>query len=677
MFNTLFLKAVASLLSVSLGAPIALPFMQMTLQMPETQLASGPGIQRFASCTALKEQISKAPGYGRGMMYNDLAVTAMPMMAGSAQKAAAPTSAVARESTGGDYSQTNVQVLGVDEADIVKIGDSVINGQRYIFHLTKNRLAVSIVQPDANAKLKSITSFGDDMSAQDLYVQGDRVMVVGTKYENQVYPMPLMRGVTSRVMPWRGQSVTVVQVWGVADPSAPEKLRTVEFDGSISSSRMINGVTYLVMNASSPWDELQILPGEKELVPGYRDSEAGDAFKPMVNCGDVSYFDVQPTRDYLAVASVPMSGQGDIKRAVVLGSSETVYASLDNLFVARQDWYQSPVRDSLNPSDNGERTNIYKFALKDGQISYQAKGTVPGHLLNQFSMDENAGNLRVATTKGEVWNQQTPSTNNVYILGSNLKQRGSIEKIAPGEKIYSIRFMGDRGYMVTFKKADPFFVLDLKNPDAPKILGKLKIPGYSDYLHPMDENHIIGVGKNADDAAEQTFAWYQGMKIAVFDVTDVSNPKEMWKTEIGDRGTDSPALQDHKAFLYSPEKQILALPIRLAELSPEVKNDPTRQGNEYGSFTFQGAYVYKLTLDKGFQLIGRVTHHEDDQAALKSGYYWGQYDTDIQRVLYVGDTLLTVSNDKIGLNGIFDLKQRGSIDYPKTDDQTTPGPIMY
>ena len=678
MFNTLFLKAVASFLSVSLGAPIALPFMQMTLQVPETQLASGPGIQRFASCTALKNQIAKAPGYGRGMMYNDLAVTAMPMMAGSAQKAAAPTGAVASESSGSDYSRTNVQVQGVDEADIIKIGDTTQNGFRYVYHLTKNRLAVSAVEPIEEATVIRMVDFDSGFSAQDLYVQGDRVMVVGTKYENQVYPMPLMRGVTSRVMPWRGQSVTVVKVFDVSKPADEIKeLRTVEFDGSISSSRMINGVTYLVMNAGSPWDELQILPGEKELVPGYSDSKSGKDFKPMVNCGDVSYFDVQPTRDYLAVASVPMSGQGDIKRAVVLGSSETVYASLDNLYVARQDWSQPPVRDSLlGQTDTSEKTAIYKFALKDGQISYQAKGTVPGHLLNQFSMDENAGNLRVATTKGEVWNQQTPSTNNVYILGSNLKQRGSIEKIAPGEKIYSIRFMGDRGYMVTFKKVDPFFVLDLKNPDAPKILGKLKIPGYSDYLHPMDENHIIGVGKNADDAAEQSFAWYQGMKIAVFDVTDVSNPKEMWKTEIGDRGTDSPALQDHKAFLYSPEKQILALPIRLAELSPEVKNNPERQGNEYGDFTFQGAYVYKLTLDKGFQLIGRVTHHEDDQAALKSGYYWGQYDTDIQRVLYVGDTLLTVSNDKIGLNGLFDLKQRGSIDYPKTAEPQ-PEQVMY
>ena len=642
-------------------------------------MATGPGITRFESCTALKNQISKAQSYGRGMMYGDLAVTGMPMMA---QKSAAPTSAVAGEAAGGDYSKTNVQVEGVDEADIIKIGDKIdAQGFRYVYHLTKNRLAVSVVEPGYEAANVSVTDF-KDMNASDLYVLGDRVMVIGTKYENNVYPMPLVgmpslvARPASQMMPWRGQSVTVAKIFDVSDLVRLKELRTVEFDGSIASSRMIGGVAYLVMNAWTPWDDLQPLPGEKELVPAYKDSAAGGDFKPMARCGDVGYWDLQPSREYLAVASLPMSGTGEIKRDVVLGSGQTVYASTDNLYVARQNWYEPPIRDSLNPSDSGERTNIYKFALKKGDIAYQAKGTVPGHLLNQFSMDEYEGNLRVATTKGQAWDQTNLSTNNVYILGSDLKSRGNIEKIAPGETIYSVRFMGARGYMVTFKKVDPFFVFDLKNPDAPKILGKLKIPGYSDYLHPMDENHIIGVGKNAMDAAEQSFAWYQGMKMAIFDVTDVNHPKEMYKVEIGDRGTDSPALQDHKAFLYYPEKQLLALPIRLAELSPEVKNDPTRSGNEYGDFTFQGAYVYRLTLDKGFQFIGRITHHEDDQAALKSGYYWGQYDTDIQRVLYVGGNLLTVSNDKLMLNRLFDLNVESSIYYPKTETQPDY-PVMY
>jgi hypothetical protein len=340
--------------------------------------------------------------------------------------------------------------------------------------------------------------------------------------------------------------------------------------------------------------------------------------------------------------------------------------------VAHSDWSQPPVRDSLQPETLGEHTVIEKFALKNGVATYAGRGTVPGTLLNQFSMDEFNGDLRVATTQGDVWNHENPSTNNVYILGKDLKARGKIEGLAPGEKIYSVRFMGKRGYMVTFKKVDPLFAFDLSNPDAPAVLGKLKIPGFSDYLHPMDDTHLIGVGKNAADAEEGTFAWYQGMKLAVFDVTDVTNPKEMWKTDIGDRGTTSPALANHKAFLYDADKQLLALPITLTELSPAQKEGPEMSASQYGEFTFQGAYVYRLTLDKGFELLGRITHHEDNQDFMKSGYYWGYNDRDIERVQYVGDTLLTFSPAGVGLNALYSLEKRGLVTYP----QVQPPPIQ-
>lgn len=677
MLQTFFGQALGAFMATSFGlGSIAMPFFNLELKVPQKPLVAGPGVSRFESCNALKNQISKAPGYGRTFMVEDLAV--MPMAMGNSLQKSAPTAAVNQSAGAGqEYSSTNVQVQGVDEADIVKIGDTTsADGVRYIFHLTNNRLMISAVDPAEKAKLISEVKL-EGLSAQDLYVQGDRLMVIGTKYEDRVYPMPLGASSIMPRMPWRGQSVTVTKVYDVSSPTAPKELRTVEFDGSINSSRMIGGIVYLVMNSWTPWEDLQILPGDKDLVPAYKDSVRGDDFQPMVKCGEVGYWDVQPSREYLSVASLSMSGTGEVKRSVVLGSGQTVYASTGNLYVARQDWSEPSIRDSLKPTESGERTNVYKFSLNAGDIAYRAKGTVPGHLLNQFSMDEYEGNLRVATTKGQAWDQKNPSTNNVYVLGADLKTRGSIQNIAPGETIYSVRFMGARGYMVTFKKVDPFFVFDLKDPEAPKILGKLKIPGYSDYLHPMDENHIIGVGKNAVDAAEQSFAWYQGMKMALFDVTDVSNPKEMYKTEIGDRGTDSPALNDHKAFLYSPEKQLLALPVRLAELSPEVKNDPNREGNEYGDFKFQGAYVYRLTLEKGFEFLGRVTHHDDDQAALKSGYYWGDWDTDIQRVLYVGNNLLTVSNGKLLLNGLYDLGLKATVQYPKAPEQPNEGPILY
>jgi uncharacterized secreted protein with C-terminal beta-propeller domain len=303
--------------------------------------------------------------------------------------------------------------------------------------------------------------------------------------------------------------------------------------------------------------------------------------------------------------------------------------------------------------------------LNSEDIKYVGKADVPGHIINQFSMDEYKDNFRIATTTGHAWDSETKSTSGIYTLDANLKSLGKVDGIAPGEEIYSTRFVGDRAYMVTFKKVDPFFVIDLADATNPKILGKLKIPGFSDYLHPYDENHIIGFGKDATDAGEDEtlmrdldFAWYQGIKIAMFDVTDVSNPVEMFKTSIGDRGTSSPLLYDHKALLFDKAKGLMAFPVTVYEISQKLKDDPKTPASTYGEAVFQGAYVYNVSLDKGFELKGKITHYTPTEVKDKSGYYW--YGTsDIERILYIGENLYTVSQAIVKanlLNGLSDVK---------------------
>jgi hypothetical protein len=240
--------------------------------------------------------------------------------------------------------------------------------------------------------------------------------------------------------------------------------------------------------------------------------------------------------------------------------------------------------------------------------------------------------------------------------------------IAPGEQIYSTRFVGDRLYMVTFKKIDPFFVIDLADAQKPRILGKLKIPGYSDYLHPMDANHVIGIGKNAVDAPETSFAWYQGLKLAVFDVTNVEQPKELWKTEIGDRGSDSPALHDPHAFLYDAKRQLLALPVTVTTLSPEQKAQ--NSSSAYGDVSFQGAFVFRLTVEKGFELLGRVSHIEDQQSYLKSTHWFSDPMHAIERVLLNRETLISASQSQLQFHHLPDLSGYKAVIYPEIPERT-------
>jgi uncharacterized secreted protein with C-terminal beta-propeller domain len=216
--------------------------------------------------------------------------------------------------------------------------------------------------------------------------------------------------------------------------------------------------------------------------------------------------------------------------------------------------------------------------------------------------------------------------------------------------------MGMRAYLVTFKKVDPFFVIDLSDPKDPKILGELKIPGYSNYLHPYDENHVIGIGKDAVDVGN--FAWYQGVKLSLFDVTDVHNPKEVSQYIIGDRGTESLALNDPHAFLFSKEKNLLVIPVRLHEVD-ESKYPEGAPPNAYGDFVREGAYVFDISGEGGFELRGEISHSDHDDT--QSGYWWYS-EHSIKRSFYIEDVLYTVSDTLVKANSLDDLDEINSVE---------------
>jgi uncharacterized secreted protein with C-terminal beta-propeller domain len=212
--------------------------------------------------------------------------------------------------------------------------------------------------------------------------------------------------------------------------------------------------------------------------------------------------------------------------------------------------------------------------------------------------------------------------------------------------------VGDRCYLVTFQQTDPLFVIDLENPSSPTILGNLTVSGYSNYLQPYDENHLIGVGKETSESESGTFALYQGIKVALFDVSNVTDPIQMSNVTIGQRGSDSPVLSDPKALLFDKNLDLLVLPVTVAEVSMDNSSEvPTWA---YGTPVWQGVYVYNITLDNGLVLKGNITQAEAPGMPPSNLY--------VNRELYIGNILYTISQGKIQLNSLTDLSLLKDID---------------
>lgn len=583
-----------------------------------------------------------------------------------------------------DYSTTNVQVEGVDEADTVKTDGS------NIYRADDRRVVIARVYPADRMKVLAILNYEDgEFFPMELYVDGKRLAVIGRGFRKgkALAPgAPAPSGAEPAVPYDYQEDTTKVIVYDLRDGANPQKIREVELDGVYLSSRKIGSALYLV---SSKYVDVYRIQREAtetanadSFKPSFRDSARGDGFK-SIDYSEIRYFPGAMEPNYLMVAGLDLdNGQEPMRVSTFVGGGQNVYASAENLYVASSGYRALEARPSpgrRNPqlpliAPIETRTDLYRFGLDGGRVYYKAKGEVPGTLLNQFSMDEHKGYFRVATTKGEDWSVGEGATeNNVYVLNEDMSIAGKLENVAPGERIYSVRFMGDRAYMVTFKKVDPFFVIDLADPRSPKILGALKIPGYSDYLHPYDENHIIGFGKETvelpapgQDYGSPTIAYYQGMKMAMFDVTDVKRPIEKFKAVIGDRGTDSELLRNHKALLFDKVKNLLAFPVTVIEAKGTSSGGDEPQAGiwpEYGSFVFQGAYIYDVSLDRGFELKGKITHLTGKAKGGLGGVVEGpQLDRkQIERILYIGDTLYTVSRDLIKANRLSDLKEESSL----------------
>ncbi len=620
------------------------------------------------------------------------------------RESAAPPASSAGQSAGADYSTTNIQVAGVDEPDFVK------NDGKYAYILSGDKLVIAEVFPTGSAKVLSKIGIDikDGQYLQNMFLAGDKLVIFYQEYaEEQVIP----------AYDFAPQPVyspkTHALVLDVSDRTDPKVFKNYAVSGAYSNSRMIGDFVYLV-TSSDIYDYRQpMVPrvAESDRTVVMPDIYYFDNPEPYYSFNTVTSIDITSgddavrsktfmmnpaatlyvsekniyiayqkylpyiyetnNRDRFFAAVLPLL-PADVQeqiRSIDADKSLSPSVKWDRISTVLQDMYnrldekeKADLLDRIRKAvaDYDERTQrdairtvVHKIEIKpDGDFEYLTRAEVPGRLLNQFSLDENGDRFRIATTV-EYYSQYSSGLyNNVYVLDKDMKTVGTLEKIAPGESIYSARFLGDRLYLVTFRQVDPFFVIDLSS-DQPKVLGALKLPGFSNYLHPYDKDHIIGIGretKTNEFGGVQT----EGLKLALFDVKDVSKPRLVGQYEIGGPGTDSEVLFDHEALLFDKAKNVLSIPVTSYDSEPRYAED----GRYMPPKTWRGFYVFGVSPQDGFELKGKVEH------STSGDYYYGLQGS---RSFYIDDVLYTVSlNNLIKMNDIQTLEDIGQLEIGST-----------
>jgi hypothetical protein len=478
------------------------------------------------------------------------------------------------------------------------------------------------------------------MAGAQIYVNENRLAILASGYT------AIYTGLMGEMYAPYYDNEMFVKVYDITDRANPVLSRTVNLNGTLSGSRMIGDYAYVVVN------QVIAQAGTNGTVEVVLPTISGDYTIeiPATRIRYIAAPDVSYRLTNIIAINIMDDSQEPTYEPFLTGYSSEMYVSLDNMYlvVPNTKWFY-PLENGTT-TEPREETLVYRISLDQENVTAMSEGSVQGYVNDQFSMDEYDDHFRIATTTNEWWSDEGPK-NHLFVMDMNLTVVGSLEDIAPGETIYSARFMGNRGYIVTFRNTDPLFVIDLTDPTAPTVLGYLKVTGYSDYLHPYDENHIIGIGKETEASGSEDFAWYQGVKISLFDVSNVSNPVEVDKYIIGDRGTTSPILDDHKALLFDKERNLLVIPVTVADIDeskyPGGVDDWVR-----GDYVWQGAYVLNISPD-GITLRGTITHIED-LADFKTNY-WSYSDYYVERTLYIEDVLYTVSGKLVKMNNLESL----------------------
>ncbi|WP_437975779.1 beta-propeller domain-containing protein [Sorangium sp. So ce295] len=619
---------------------------------------------------------------------------------GSSSSTGGPVSPPAEEAGGDDgaateYSTTNTQEADVDEADFIK------NDGEHVYILAHGQFQIFDAWPAADThRVASVAIEGDP---KKLFVHEKRALVYSS-----LSPSSSPDG----ELPYYGGECTygydceftgdgtplLVTELDISDLTAPAVVRTLKFSGSFLNARRIGSAVHTVVASPEPvveglstWPEgidvctlseqgvnpstvaavnsaydklveknlavidaapLDIqLPTVEDTL--YRDGVAStSSHAPFASCENFYLSNTGDGQSFLSVVSTEL-GTEALGQTTIVGRPGAVYATADSLYVASRHQYGETYGWFYDDGETTpDATTVHKFALSEraAPSAYLGSGVVKGRVLNQFALSEHEGYLRIATTTGHL---PDPDTHNTVASlkqeGGALVVKGMVDQLAPGEDIRSARFYGDVGFVVTFKKTDPLYTIDFSDPEAPRVRGELKIPGFSTYMHMIDEGHVMSIGYDADDQGD--FAWFQGILLQIFDVTDLDAPTLTHKEVIGTRGSASDAATNHLAFNYFTQRGLLGIPMVICEGG---------SGGDFGdTMTFSGLLVYKVDTGAGFTSVGGVPHPLPDASAggngPSCGNWWSNATSFVKRSVFMEDYVYSVSEDEIRVANISDL----------------------
>ncbi|MGK4009015.1 beta-propeller domain-containing protein [Sorangium sp. So ce1036] len=598
------------------------------------------------------------------------------------------------------YSTTNTQEAGVDEADFIK------NDGEHIYLLAHGALQIVDAWPAADAhRVASVPIRG---VPRKLFVHGERALVYSSLVPAQNDFIVETSGAECAYgydceLTGDGAPLLVTEL-DLGDLAAPVVTRTLEFSGSFINARRVGDVVHTVVSSPEPvlanlrsWPEglslcamaeggsspaaeqtvsdafdalieenLALIDAAsfEDMMPTVRDTPYRDGVAqprradPFAGCDGYYLSNTGDGHRFLSVVSTELGGEG-LGQVTIVGKPGVVYATSTSLYVASRHQYgQTSGWFYDDGAKTPDATTIHEFALSDSASpsAYLGSGVVKGRVLNQLALSEHDGYLRVATTTGRL---PDPDTHNTVASlkqeGGELVVKGMVDHLARGEDIRSARFYGDVGFVVTFKKTDPLFTLDLSDPGSPRVRGELEIPGFSTYMHMIDAGHLMSIGYDADDQGD--FGWFQGVMLQIFDVTDLDAPRLAHKEVIGTRGSASDAATHHLAFNYFAQRGLLGIPMVVCEGGSG--------GSSGDTMTFSGLLVYEVDVGGGFTSVGGVPHPLPDTSSspVNAGCrsWWTDARSFVKRSVFMEDHVYSVSEDEIRVAHLGDLETPAAI----------------